>query len=174
MCTTVPREDSKSELTHFKTRSSVVMPVWRALAWPGYSFGRRSWSFLSASFHSRPSCSGSAGRFAFGSSVSICPCSYGSSLCSPVVYLDVLLPSGEQGLLISSIFRLFEHQGGHSDLAVLLGSTYIFFATSKKGVRSPCTFVLRGVCYDGGMNGGAGKGKKRSKENGVSVRGWGE
>ena len=59
-------------------------------------------------------------------------------------------------------------------MAVLLGSTYIFFATSKKGVRSPCTFVLRGVCYDGGMNGGAGKGEKRSKENGVSVRGWGE
>lgn len=112
--------------------------------------------------------------FVFGSSVSICPYYCGSSMCSPVLCLDVLLPSGEQGLLISSVFRLFEHQGGHSDLAVLLGSTYIFLATSKKSVRSPCTFVLRGICYDGGMNGGVGRGEKRSKENGVSVRGWGE
>lgn len=111
--------------------------------------------------------------FAFGSSVSICPYYYGSSMCSPVIYLDVLLPSGEQGLLISSLLRLFEHQGGHGDSAVL-SSTYIVLATSKKSVRSPCTFVLRNTCYDGGMNGGAGRREKRSKENGVSVRGWGE
>ena len=85
---------------------------------------------------------------AFGSSASICPYYYGRSMCSPVICLDVLLPSGEQGLLISSLLRLFEHQGGHGDLAVL-GSTYIVLATLKKTVGSPCTFVPRNICYDG-------------------------
>lgn len=116
---------------------------------------------------------GRQGVSAFGSSVSICPYYYGRSMCSPVVCLDVLLSSGEQGLLISSLLRLFEHQGGRGDSAVL-GSTYIVLATSKKSVGSPCTFVPRNICYNGGMNGGVGRREKRSKEHGVSVRGWGE
>lgn len=174
MCTTVPREDSKSELTHFKTRSSVVMPVWRAFAWPGYLFGPRSWSFLSASFHSHLSCSGSAGRF----------CIWQQCINLPLLLWQFpVFSSHLPGRAVAfrraraPYFKYFQTLGasrGHSDLAVLLGSTYVFLATSEKSVRSPCTFVLRGVCYDGGMNGGVGKGEKRSKENGVSVRGWGE